>query len=554
MTTSPNDVSKSGLRAALEASKDGTTVPPHSFQIPLPSSMSSTQVDTVTNNKSSLSPSMMTFSTEGLLLNVPAPVYSAVVATLPEKVSTKNILVSSISTTPVSPTVVTATSGKPQVISPLATKGGSVLTGQSGSPVVHNQKQELSVTPIANSSIVDKNISASSDHYVEDTSHDPCPDYQPIIPLPATVEVVTGEENENVLFEEKARLFRFVDKEWKERGLGPIKILHNAVQGTTRVLMRRDQTLKVCCNHLIQPSMELTPMKDNDKALLWAAQDFADEELRVEKFCCRFKTLEIAQAFKIAFNKGQEIAAKSPKKATEIKSAVATPQSSLSEMFKPAEGSWTCNTCLVLNSGNASNCVACQGPNPNASPSAIKSNTAASSTTTTPAFKFGLGTVGDSNKNSLFTNSSMTSNSTFAFGNTSSKPSLSFGISGSKPFNLSPSVTITPAKGPSPSVFGTATTTTDSKHYLQGFSFTSPPTISTPNIASGNESGDVSKKEMQEQSKKPSIFSSFQFKGVSPVAADEVQPIVIDFKLPSSSAATVTSTTNVKPSTGNILW
>lgn len=44
-----------------------------------------------------------------------------------------------------------------------------------------------------------------------------------------------------VLFEERAKLFRFVEKEWRERGTGVMKLLHNPAQGSVRVLMRRDQ-------------------------------------------------------------------------------------------------------------------------------------------------------------------------------------------------------------------------------------------------------------------------------------------------------------------------
>lgn len=41
------------------------------------------------------------------------------------------------------------------------------------------------------------------------------------------VEVKTGEEEEEVLYSHRAKLFRFADAEWKERGLGDVKILRH---------------------------------------------------------------------------------------------------------------------------------------------------------------------------------------------------------------------------------------------------------------------------------------------------------------------------------------
>ena len=38
--------------------------------------------------------------------------------------------------------------------------------------------------------------------------------------------------------------------EWKERGTGDVKILKHKTNGTIRILMRRDKTLKICANHL----------------------------------------------------------------------------------------------------------------------------------------------------------------------------------------------------------------------------------------------------------------------------------------------------------------
>ena len=93
------------------------------------------------------------------------------------------------------------------------------------------------------------------------------PDFEPIIPLPDKINVKTGEEDEEVIFSHRAKLYRFVaeDKQWKERGVGDIKLLKNRQTGKMRVLMRRDQVLKLCANHHITSDMKLQPNAGSDK-------------------------------------------------------------------------------------------------------------------------------------------------------------------------------------------------------------------------------------------------------------------------------------------------
>lgn len=49
----------------------------------------------------------------------------------------------------------------------------------------------------------------------------------------------------------RAKLFKFVkdSSEWKERGTGDVRLLKHKESGKTRLVMRRDKTLKVCANH-----------------------------------------------------------------------------------------------------------------------------------------------------------------------------------------------------------------------------------------------------------------------------------------------------------------
>ncbi|OXB51917.1 hypothetical protein ASZ78_012662, partial [Callipepla squamata] len=87
------------------------------------------------------------------------------------------------------------------------------------------------------------------------------PHFDPVVPLPDKTEVKTGEEDEEEFFCNRAKLFRFdaESKEWKERGVGNVKILKHKASGKFRLLMRRDQVLKICANHYINSDMKLAP-------------------------------------------------------------------------------------------------------------------------------------------------------------------------------------------------------------------------------------------------------------------------------------------------------
>lgn len=73
--------------------------------------------------------------------------------------------------------------------------------------------------------------------------------FTPVIPLPDKVEVKTGEEDEDILYSHRAKLFKFdkASKEWKERGLGDIKLLRHKKTNKLRLIMRRDQVSLFHC-------------------------------------------------------------------------------------------------------------------------------------------------------------------------------------------------------------------------------------------------------------------------------------------------------------------
>ncbi|KAF8396956.1 hypothetical protein HHK36_018592 [Tetracentron sinense] len=116
----------------------------------------------------------------------------------------------------------------------------------------------------------------------------------PIVRL-EEVAVTTGEEEEDAILDLKAKLYRF-DKEgnqWKERGVGTVKLLKHKESGKVRLVMRQVKTLKICANHLVLPTMSVQEHAGNDKSCVWHATDFADGELKDELFCIRFGSVEI---------------------------------------------------------------------------------------------------------------------------------------------------------------------------------------------------------------------------------------------------------------------
>eukprot|EP00929_Paragymnodinium_shiwhaense_P022607 TRINITY_DN143_c0_g2_i1.p1 TRINITY_DN143_c0_g2~~TRINITY_DN143_c0_g2_i1.p1 ORF type:complete len:2603 (-),score=942.64 TRINITY_DN143_c0_g2_i1:139-7947(-) len=122
-------------------------------------------------------------------------------------------------------------------------------------------------------------------------------------------EVETGEEGEDVLYEQRSKLYRFRDGDWKERGLGEAKILRNKKTGKTRFLLRQEKTQKIVANHLVVEHASLCSVslqKGSEKIMVWMAQDYSEEEPVMEQFALKFGTAELAQAFKVAYDKAKK--------------------------------------------------------------------------------------------------------------------------------------------------------------------------------------------------------------------------------------------------------
>ncbi|XP_039529765.1 E3 SUMO-protein ligase RanBP2-like isoform X4 [Pimephales promelas] len=200
------------------------------------------------------------------------------------------------------------------------------------------------------------------------------PHFEPIVPLPDKVDVKTGEEEEEEMFCKRAKLFRFdpETKEWKERGIGSLKILKHRTSGKVRLLMRREQVLKICANHYITADMVLKPNAGSDKSWVWYAMDYADEMAKTEQLAVRFKTADEATLFKFKFEEAQKFILESPQgQQMENKNETPKPQVSSKEMdlktlFSKKQGEWDCDVCCVRNAPTSAVCVACNSAAPTA--------------------------------------------------------------------------------------------------------------------------------------------------------------------------------------------
>uniref|UniRef100_A0A1B0FKA0 E3 SUMO-protein ligase RanBP2 n=1 Tax=Glossina morsitans morsitans TaxID=37546 RepID=A0A1B0FKA0_GLOMM len=271
-------------------------------------------------------------------------------------------------------------------------------------------------------------------------------EFQPVTPLPDVVEVNTGEENEIVLFEHRAKLLRF-DKtagEWKERGLGNIKLLRDKDDvNKLRLLMRREQVHKLCCNQRVYKDTVFTYMKNSDTALSWAGQDFSDNELVVEMLTVRFKTPEVCKQFLKALNEAQDRMSAEGKE-TNVQSSKACSEAAaqdaemgskgdekkqgFGDIFKSQAGSWTCETCYILNEADKIYCVACDSPKDNTvPPKSTVSNIAAPINKT---FNFGFPAAGAA---STILTPSLPTQSTFTFQKPDANTKRAFAFSDKQP-------------------------------------------------------------------------------------------------------------------------
>ena len=122
----------------------------------------------------------------------------------------------------------------------------------------------------------------------------------------AKVEIKTGEEDEDLIFKSRGKLYRFRDGEWKERGTGDLKLLRHKKGKKIRFILRQDKTLKIVANFIIseKPLCELKPHQGSEKMFMFMAYDCSEEPV-MEKFVIKLGNADKAKVFKKHFEDAQ---------------------------------------------------------------------------------------------------------------------------------------------------------------------------------------------------------------------------------------------------------
>lgn len=115
----------------------------------------------------------------------------------------------------------------------------------------------------------------------------------------AAVDVKSGEEKFNVIWQDTAKLLRFDEGEnqWKERGQGTAKVLQRKDDGGKYMfLFRREGIGKLAAQHYLLKGMKIAKHKQGEKFIIWTAfKDFTDDEEGFpENFTMRMSSKEAA--------------------------------------------------------------------------------------------------------------------------------------------------------------------------------------------------------------------------------------------------------------------
>ncbi|XP_078601340.1 uncharacterized protein LOC144876218 isoform X1 [Branchiostoma floridae x Branchiostoma japonicum] len=115
-----------------------------------------------------------------------------------------------------------------------------------------------------------------------------------------------NQREEGIMFQQSAKLFLWDSDctDWKEQGVGDLKILRHNVTGKARVLMWSDGTYSVQANHYITADMTLVADRiGGEDALVWSGIDAADGSRKEAFFAATFSQPNAATVYKKVFER-----------------------------------------------------------------------------------------------------------------------------------------------------------------------------------------------------------------------------------------------------------
>lgn len=273
---------------------------------------------------------------------------------------------------------------------------GQGSTTKSFSELFGNLSSGKSDAAVAESTPVNLSLNKATHEEDEVEHYEPNAHFEPVIPLPALIDAKTGEEEENVIFVHRAKLLRYdnTTKEWKDRGIGEMKVLvHKTDASKARLLMRREQIFKLCCNMVITKDLKFKKM--NTTTYSFGGQDFSEAEMKAETLAVKFKTTDLVTEFLDAVRdiqmnldeKKEPETTKVPEKKKD--SEKKTEGKGFGDAFKPKVGSWTCEACYITNKADVLYCVACESPKDDTVPKK-EAKSALAPAVDAPKFNFGM--------------------------------------------------------------------------------------------------------------------------------------------------------------------
>ncbi len=132
------------------------------------------------------------------------------------------------------------------------------------------------------------------------------PSFKPIIPVLEETPVLL--ENEEEIFSLRGKMLYF-DTAWKDVGMGNIKIIKNGKDEKARIVMRHDQTLKICVNYQVKLNDNLD-WNTTDKTITWSTPGYVQDGIKVEKLQVKVRNVEIAKKFVSKFEEALKLVGK----------------------------------------------------------------------------------------------------------------------------------------------------------------------------------------------------------------------------------------------------